>query len=216
MSGGSRGSVTLWIGDLIDGGDEAAQPLWERYFESLVRLARFQLRRSRSRTAVADEEDAALSAFDSFCQGARKGKYPRLADRDDLWRLLVVITRRKVLDQQRHERAKERGAGQVVGESDLPASADGRGVLEQFPAGQLRFRGALEIDARPSPAFAAELVEEYRQRLEALGDETLRRVAVLKMEGYTDGEVATRLGCTRRNVQRKLALIREEWGGPST
>ncbi len=57
------------------------------------------------------------------------------------------------------------------------------------------------------------LAEEYQDRLESLANETLRRVAVWKLEGYTADEVAARLGCTRRAVQRKLALIRREWCG---
>src|SRR5262245_52985050 len=92
-----QGSVTHWIGDLKAGGDTAAQHLWERYFGRLVRLARSKLR-ATSRTVV-DEEDAALSAFDSFCRGAERGRFPDLADRDDLWRLLVVLTVRKAIDQ---------------------------------------------------------------------------------------------------------------------
>ena len=44
---------------------------------------------------AADEEDVALSAFDSFCRGAEQGRFPQLDGRDDLWHLLVVITVRK-------------------------------------------------------------------------------------------------------------------------
>src|SRR3954471_23803599 len=105
MSHEADGPVTLCIGDLEAGGDGAAQFLWERYFDRLVHLARARLRSSPRRGAAQDEEDAALSAFDSFCRGVAAGRYPRLDDRDDLWQLLVVITRRKVLDQQQHERA---------------------------------------------------------------------------------------------------------------
>src|SRR5260370_6120356 len=89
MESESEGSVTRWIGDLKSGGESAAQQLWERYFERLVRLARKKLQKARRPRAVEDEEDAALSAFDSFCRGVDRGRFPRLADRDDLWRLLV-------------------------------------------------------------------------------------------------------------------------------
>src|SRR6202034_1431934 len=99
MASDADGSVTRWIGDLKAGGAAAAQPLWERYFDRLVRLARNKLRARPRRAAVEDEEDAALSAFDSFCRGAARGRFPRLTDRDDLWRLLVVLTVRKALDQ---------------------------------------------------------------------------------------------------------------------
>ena len=63
----------------------------------------------------------------------------------------------------------------------------------------------------PTPEFAAMVAEECRHRLDGLRDETLRRVALLKMEGYTNEEVADRLGCGLRTVVRKLELIRKAW-----
>src|SRR5438874_1974030 len=57
-------SVTDWLGRLRAGDRDAAQRLWERYFDQLVRLARGRLRGARRRAA--DEEDVALSALDSF------------------------------------------------------------------------------------------------------------------------------------------------------
>jgi ECF sigma factor len=47
MGSTGEGSVTRWIGDLKSGGDSAAQHLWERYFERLVRLARKQLQEGK-------------------------------------------------------------------------------------------------------------------------------------------------------------------------
>jgi DNA-directed RNA polymerase specialized sigma24 family protein len=63
----------------------------------------------------------------------------------------------------------------------------------------------------PTPAFAAMVADECRRLLEALGDETLRRIALLRMEGYADPEIAARLGCGLRTVGRKLDLIRKTW-----
>src|SRR6516165_6697424 len=93
MSPEPDGSVTGWIDRLRVGDDVAARRLWERYFHALVRLARADLR-AKPRGAV-DEEDIALSAFDSFCRGAEQGRFPRLDDRDGLWRLPVTLTARK-------------------------------------------------------------------------------------------------------------------------
>jgi hypothetical protein len=83
-------SVTQWVNRLQAGDRAAAQKLWEGYFQRLVRLARQKLRGTPRRAR--DEEDVALSAFDSFCRGAEAGRFPRLGDRADLWQLLVVIT----------------------------------------------------------------------------------------------------------------------------
>jgi len=199
MSSEGVGSVTCWIGSLKEGVPDAAQQLWGRYIEALVRLARAKLR-TTPRTA-ADEEDVALSAFDSFCRGVKLGRYPQLEDRDDLWRLLVTITARKAADQVQCEHRQKRGGGRVHVASDLAGGDwDERG-------------GGLDLIAgpEPTPEFAALVAEELRRRLEGLGDETLRCIALRKMEGDTDEEIAARLGCTRRTVVRKLVVIRQAW-----
>ena len=102
----TEGSITAWLAQLADGDRQAAEQLWRRYFHRLVGLARNKLRGAPRR--VADEEDVALSAFDSFLRGAEQGRFPDLADREGLWALLQTITARKafhlVRDQQRHKR----------------------------------------------------------------------------------------------------------------
>ena len=108
----SEGSVTRWLSEMKAGDGGAAQKLWERYFESLVRLAQARLRASNR--AVEDEEDAALSAFDSFFAAASQGRLPRLNDRDDLWRVLATIMGRKALNLVRRQQGQRRGGGRVV------------------------------------------------------------------------------------------------------
>jgi DNA-directed RNA polymerase specialized sigma24 family protein len=196
------GSVSRWLGDLKDGDLAAAQPLWERYFDRLVRLAGARSRTAQRRpSADADGEDAALSAFDSFCAGAVRGRFPQLADRDELWRLLVVITARKVQAQARRRRRRKRGGGLVRNESDLPEAGGGPGARDLDRI----------VGDEPTPAFAAQVAEECRRLLDALGDESLRLVALARMEGYTNDEIAERLGCARRTVARRLDLIRKTW-----
>ena len=198
MEDQDRGSVTIWIDALRAGDEDAANQLWRRYFESLVRLARSRLRSGVR--GVADEEDVALSAFDSFYGGMARGRFPDLADRDDLWRLLVTIAARKATNQNRWEARQKRGGGRVIHESALAADTDpGLDGL------------AWVVGAEPSPEFAALLADECRGRLRSLPDESLRSVAVLKMEGYGNEEIAARLGCGARTIARKLKIIRKVW-----
>ena len=117
----SKGSVSRLIDEIKHGDQAAAQALWERYFPQLVRLAREKL--SGSPRRVADEEDVALSAMDRFCRAAQQGRFPNLADRDGLWRLLLRITTRRAVDLARHETRLRRGGGRVQGESGLGAGA---------------------------------------------------------------------------------------------
>jgi DNA-directed RNA polymerase specialized sigma24 family protein len=197
------GSVTCWVEELRGGDPEAARPLWERYFERLVRVARARLRAAGRTGGAADEEDAALSAFNSFCQRARLGQFANLRDRDDLWRLLVIITARKALDQVQRDGRRKRGGGRVLRQADRPVSgADDAEVL-----------GGLDqvVGPGPNPAFAALVAEEYRRRLDALDDETLRRIALEKLEGFANAEIAARLGCSLRTVANRLERIRQIW-----
>jgi DNA-directed RNA polymerase specialized sigma24 family protein len=189
----SPGSVTHWIGQLKAGEPAAAQPLWEGYFRKMVELARQKLQGMPRRAA--DEEDVALSAFDSFCRGARGDRFPQLSDRNSLWPLLVAITAHKAVDLLRRERRLKRGG---------PPPAPGE------PGAEV---GVEEVIGRePTPEFAAQVAEECRRLLDRLGDEGLRSVALWKMEGYTTEEIAARLGCVPRTVERKLRAIRELWG----
>lgn len=195
----SSPSVSFWIDQLKAGQPAAAQPLWERYFAQLVHLARGRLQ-GASR-AVADEEDVALSAFHSFCLAAENGRFPRLQDRDDLWKLLVTITERKASNQVRDAKRLKRGGGQVVHEAtlagDLQASASHG--LEGFAGPD------------PTPDFAAQVAEQCRLLLQNLADDALRQIAILKMEGYSNEEIADRQQIALRSVERKLALIRKIW-----
>jgi DNA-directed RNA polymerase specialized sigma24 family protein len=197
MTSEDIGSVTSWLDDLKAGDLDAAQKLWERYFGALVRLAHARLR-TTSRVAE-DEEDAALSAFDSFCAAAAEGRFPRLDDRDDLWRILVSLTSRKAVNQFRRQRWQKRDTARVAGEAALGGADGDRAFLDRLAGPE------------PSPDFAALVADEWRHRLESLRDDSLRQVAVMRLEGFTNDEIAERLGCGRRTVARKLELIRRRW-----
>src|SRR5258706_10270369 len=146
----SGGSVTHWINMLKGGDADGVQKLWEAYFPRLVGMARKKLREAPRRAA--DEEDVALSAFDSFCDGVSQGRFPQLTDRDDLWHILVTITARKALQLIRHEQRQKRGGGAVRGESGFH---DGPGA-DSDEAGPEQI-----IGSEPTPEFAAQTAEEY-------------------------------------------------------
>jgi DNA-directed RNA polymerase specialized sigma24 family protein len=196
----SDDSVTDWIKALRDGEqfDEAAQRLWERYFARLVLLARTRLRSAPR--GPADEEDVALSAFDSLCRGVADGRFQNLEGRDELWRLLVTMTVRKATNQYRRERHQKRGGGRVVGEATLVGDAsDAPAGLDQF------------VGREPTPEFAALMADECRRLFDSLRDDTLRQVALLKLEGYGNDQIAAQLSCGLRTVERKLEVIRKRW-----
>lgn len=189
----SSGSVTHWLQQLQAGDCLAAQRLWERYYQRLVSLARAKLGQP---LAGVDEEDVVLSAFANFCTGARSGRFPQLRDRHDLWQLLVIITARKAQKRRHEEHRLKRGGGKVRQGSVL---LGGESSAQGLALTQL-------IGREPTPEFAAQVAEECQRLLDTLGDAQLR--SVWKMEGYTNEEIAAKLGRTPRSVERKLQMIR--------
>jgi len=193
-------TVTQWIDQLKTGDADAAQRLWESYFQEMVEVARNKLRGAPR--AVADEEDVALSAFKSFCLGAQNGRFSQITDRENLWPLLVAITSHKSVDLIRQENRQKRGG------SGKSGTETGR-KKQAFPVDFEEI-----IQHQPSPEFTVQLAEELERLLDLLdktGDSALRQVALAKMEGETTTEIAEQLGCARRTIERKLQLITRLW-----
>ncbi|QDU28867.1 ECF sigma factor [Anatilimnocola aggregata] len=194
----TENSVTLWLQELQAGESVAAGRIWERYYERLVRLAAQKLRSAPRR--MADEEDVVLNAFDSFYRGVNGGRFPQLDDRDDLWQVLVMLTARKAINQAKHDQRQKRGGGQIRGESVfIGANDEPMAGIDQVVGGE------------PTPEFAQQVGEDFEELLASLNDDMLRRIALAKLEGYTNDEIAAKFDVRTRTIERKLSLIRELW-----
>jgi RNA polymerase sigma factor (sigma-70 family) len=194
--------LQAWIQSLKDGDTRAAEAIWREYFEKLVVRARKYLGGSPRRDH--DEEDIALSAMHSLVRGARHGRFPQLNDRSDLWRILLTITARKASKGRRRRLAAKRGGGHVRGESVFlrPGDSENSGGIGEI------------LGKEPSPELAAELAENCRQLMERLGDPALEQIVAQKLEGMSNVEIAYKLGCATRTVERKLEAIRKKWQDP--
>jgi DNA-directed RNA polymerase specialized sigma24 family protein len=188
--------ITQWIRRVADGDSVAAFRIFEHYRSRLEQLAAQRLAGDRR---VADEEDIVVVALNSFFRAARDDRFKKLEDRDDLWQLLAMLTVRKAIDHVHRQRSLKRGGGQVVGESVFEkGGASGNGI-EQVQ------------DVAGSHEMATEMIEELDAMLEALGDDTLRTIAVGKLHEASNSELAEQLGVGLRTIERKLQLIREIW-----
>jgi RNA polymerase sigma factor (sigma-70 family) len=178
--------------------DAAACLVWEYYFRDLLTLASRNLGR-RVRHKV-DPEDLLQSVYASVCRRHQRCGY-ELYDRDDFWRLLVTVTLNKVRNAAKwHLRAK-RNVGREV---TLAASGGESGEVA----------GASLPDLGPTPDEAVALAEELEQRIHSLEDPLLVQVALKKLEGLTNKEVAEELNYTERTIERKLDKIRRKWSDP--
>ncbi len=180
-------NVTEWIDRLARSDDRAAEQLVDRYYQKLVSVAQKKLEVMPPQ--VADDEGAVVSALRSFFSGVPGGQFPRLVDRDDLWRVLATITARKAIAQVRRHWKKRGEAGKMARSRDMDRL----------------------LSNDPSPDQLAEFLEECTRRIDDLKDETLREIVLLRLQGWETGEIAEKLSVHQRTIQRKLSLIQSEW-----
>jgi len=186
METDDKGSVSHWLDGLREGDSVAAQELWNRYFSRLASVAQARL---MSLSREVSGEDIALSAIKSVMIGVKENRYPNLTDRSGLWPLLVTITARKSVSEQRRQLA-----------------------LKRTRAKECRLEDVQDyIGVEPRPEFAVEVADELERLFHALDDPTLRQIVERKLAGCTNEEIADELGCSTRTVIRKLKRIRQEW-----
>lgn len=186
-------NVSHWIDLVKDGDSIAANQIWQHYFDRLVRSVRGRI--YGQNRAISDEEDIVLSVFNSFYNAAENGRFPDLADRDDLWRLLLRMAARKVVDKRRHDQRQRRGGNIEL--HSLNHAGDDKNVIEA-------------IGNEPSPDMVLMMQESVEQLFSHLGVGQLTDLAGAKLEGYTNAELAQRFGCSERTIERRLHLIREK------
>lgn len=192
-------TITTWFHRLADGDQQAADKIWQRYWTQMLGHARAKLAKRPLRAS--DEEDVALSAMHSFFQGVADRRFPNINDRDDLRALLLLITTRKVTQHRRKELRVKRGGGREVSEADV------RGDAVETDAQLLE----AAIGREPTPELAAAFCEQVENLLASLDSESLREIALRKLEGFSNKEIAEQIQRTTRSVERKLKLIREIW-----
>lgn len=181
-----KGSVSHWLYGLKEGDSLAAQELWNRYFARLASVAQARL---RSLSRENSGEDIALSAMKSVMIGVREDRFPDLNDRSSLWPLLVMVTARKSISEQRRQLAKKRSRAMECRLEDV----------QDY------------IGVEPSPEFVVEVADELERLVRELQDSTLQNIVELKLGGHTNEDIAEELDISTRTVIRKLKRIRQEW-----
>jgi DNA-directed RNA polymerase specialized sigma24 family protein len=184
MSSDLHVSITQWLDGAKTGDDEAFDQLWQRYYARLVGLARKNM--GGAPAVASDEEDVAVSALKSFYFRAKDGRFPKLNDRDDLWKLLMTITLRKAWRE-----------GRRAGKQAMP--------MDPY------YLGVAIAEGEPSSETAAIVKDRISYLFRLLDDSVLESIASMKLEGLTNKEIALAVNRSVATVERKLKHIRLIW-----
>jgi RNA polymerase sigma factor (sigma-70 family) len=191
----SEGSLTRFAHELYSPDesrrDEAARQLWLRFSGRLAGVVRRRLDARILRRA--GEDDVLQSLFASFFAAAPGPDGPP-KDRAQLWGLLVRFTMCKVANKVDYHRAQRRD---IYRERPLETPAGSGSIGPADPLDEQRLGPEDEAIAR----------EEFHRTLAALPAD-LREVFNWRLEGYTNAEVAAKIGRSERMVELKLKTIR--------
>lgn len=170
--------------------DQSAELIWNRYFERLLRFATSQMQGMSK--ATRDEEDITLSVLKSVCLSLRDGRSP-INDDEGLWPLLVVICKRKIANQYAYQNRAKR-------QSSKSKSIDAEsGLIEELHSKEIQ------------PEMLAEFNERLEHLFSILEKEPLKKIALAKVQGFTNEEIAVDMKCSLSTVERKLRTIRGIW-----
>ncbi len=179
--------------DRVRAGDQkAAEELVRMYEPEIRREVRLRLRDSRLRRDF-DSVDICQSVMASFFVRAALGQYD-LQKPDELIRLLVTMTRNKLVSQVRKQQTQ------------------GRDLRRRDAAGQEKLQN---IAQGPTPSLLVaneELIQEFRKRMSP--DEW--RIAERRTQGLAWDAIAAELGGTseacRKQLSRAVDRVSQELG----
>lgn len=191
----SPGSITKAIAAVGEHDQSAAELIWQRFFDRLCGYARSKIY-DRHRRLIAPDEIAA-NAFLALFTGLKEKRFEKVRNRDELWQMLTLIAARDAINEQEKLQAQKRGGGKVSGSSAF--GSQGIGNVRDY------------VQRDPPPEVFVELEELSQRLLRNLPSDELRNVAIWRMAGYSNAEIAEKLGRTERTVERRLNLIREIW-----
>jgi RNA polymerase sigma factor (sigma-70 family) len=188
------GSITRLIARLKTGpDDEAAQAIWERYFDQVLQIARRKLNASSSER---DADDVASTALYGLFRRFSTGRITHVEDRFSLWNLLSLLLKYQISEEVKRRRRPKRLTTKRF--SEIADAAD-----------DARWEDTL-AEKQPTGDDAAKLMTMLSTLVDALPPD-LQRIASAKISGSADQEVAQQEGVTPRTIQRRLKLIREHW-----
>jgi DNA-directed RNA polymerase specialized sigma24 family protein len=192
-------------------GNGGAQLIWERFFPRLVSTAEEMLKGKP--WGAFDGEDVALDVLDSFFRSAAAGRYPELRNRHELWNLLEQIVKWKVLDRVKYEERRDLGRAKSTSLDSEPLLENGH-----WTDYRMKMRVDRELlllkhckDRIPGPEEIVMVADQLQWLLQLLGEEKLQEIALLKLENFRNKEIAMKLKCGLRTVERKLKRIRRIW-----
>lgn len=166
------------------GDDQACQQFWDHYGPLIENVAARHLSPGMNRRV--GPQSIQISACRTFFRRAQDGEF-EFRDADSLWRLLCTITLNKVREKKRFHLRKRRTLRAEEGINEL-----------------------IEVAGRePTPADEVAFNDELQEIMTSF-DDMESSVVEMRLQKYTNDEIAERLECSERTVRRMMKRIQSK------
>jgi RNA polymerase sigma factor (sigma-70 family) len=169
---------------------EAVGRFAQRDRSKYIALARRRLRQLRVEEATLAPEGAVQEACLRLCQRIKSGEDPPVTTPEDWDDRLIRTVKRLTWEAGRRQRAQKRSA---------PDRDHNELALLEAPDTRAR---------RPDESVAAALHVEWLLALLGRKEASLRLIVLMKLEGFTNEEIAGELGLAVKTIEWKLRRIR--------
>lgn len=179
--------------------------LWEQFVHNIRHMARKRM--PVGGLPIADDEDVAISVFRVFFDGIKSGRFEGVRSKSQTQALLNRLTADKTIDLIRFHQAKCR-CPRLPRSMEIDENGnrqDSVAFVQSIPDDVVDIR-------QQTASTKSEWRDEASRMIDALSESTLKTIAVMRFLGYSNDEIAEKLGCVTRTVERKLNVIRRIWG----
>ncbi|SPE34487.1 putative DNA-directed RNA polymerase specialized sigma subunit, sigma24 [Acidobacteriia bacterium SbA2] len=191
------------------GSADFEKAFFDQHIVKLVRLAAARMQKLRGvRPAALDPEIAAQSALRTVLRRINDGSIRTGQSVSGLWGLLCYKLNEKIIDQLRVAVAKKRGGGKVIDATARP----GRDSIDDEKDVALDVFEVIEND-EPTPEEAVIVSDLFTRAMAILPGDDYREIALLRLSGCSDTEIAEKTKRSLRGVQRNLEAIHRRWRG---
>jgi hypothetical protein len=183
----------------------AARAAYQDFLDRLIGLARARL--ACYGRSTPGERSETYDGSRRLLEGIRMDRLVSVDDEQDLWLILMVQADRAMVERARQRDASHDETGGGAGQYHLHWQADAT--------------GSKIVGPEPTLTFAAQILEEIESSLNRLDEASqptgqvdaghLKTIAVMRLQRYTNREIAHALGCVERTVDRRIAIVKRIW-----
>jgi RNA polymerase sigma factor (sigma-70 family) len=203
-------TTTIIVNKIASGDRIALDELVHRYNWKMVRMADRYMRRLRTHLVTCDAEDAVNDTLVKLYRRAIDGELPCVESSIEFWKMFFSMLMDEIRGALDRDAATKRGGpGARRSRDQSRLGGNSRPWREGFSLDDLSADQIYELLPRSQDLALIRLeTEEFLQHLD---DPLTGKIAVLRLQSYTNEQIAELLELNERTIERKLVAIRRRF-----